>query len=326
MKKSILILLQIVLFFAYSQADELVPIPTLTRQVTDVAGILEEGEIIAIESIIKSLDTVYTSQVVVLIIATTGSESIEEYSMRVAEEWKIGSKENDDGVILLIAKNDRKVRIEVGYGLEGTITDAYANRIINTLIVPQFKNGDFYYGIYFGTEEIINLITGKSTFTTDYEAKIYLLIEENKNEIEKESLNDKYPALITILMIIGFIGPIFFIFVIRLKIYWSLIVLGLLIALNLFIGYAWGSYVMTIALLPITLIIGIMVIVAKLFPNFFKGGGGGSYRSTGSYSGSNYGSTSYGSTSYGSTNSYGGGSSYSGGGGSFGGGGSSGSW
>ena len=322
-KKSILILsiLLMSISFTFAQKED---IPVLNQQVTDLTQTLTPEEIQQLEQKLQIFEDTIGSQVVVLMVSTTGEESIEEYSLRVAEEWKIGREEADDGVILLIAKNDRTLRIEVGYGLEGTITDAYASRIINEYIVPQFKNGYFYDGINYGLEEIIKLINGESTLGIEYEVLLDDYLKE-EDEIEETTLSDKYPTLIMILMIFSFIAPCFFFLLIRKKFYWSLITLILLISLNFFIGYAFGSYVMTWAILPTTLIIGIMVLIATAFPKAFKGGGG-SYSSSGSYGGSSYGSTSYGGSSYGGSSSYGGGSSYSGGGGSFGGGGSSGSW
>ena len=101
------------------------------------------------------------SQVVVVIISSTGPEEIEQYGIRLAEEWKIGRKNIDDGVILIVAKDDRELRIEVGYGLEGAIPDAYAKRIIENVIIPNFRQGQFYTGIDAGTDAIISLILGE---------------------------------------------------------------------------------------------------------------------------------------------------------------------
>src|SRR5207244_7979397 len=86
------------------------------------------------------------SQFTVLMVLTTAPETIEQYSLRVAEQWKLGRKKVDDGAILVIAKNDRALRIEVGYGLEGALNDATASRIIREIIVPRFREGDFYGG------------------------------------------------------------------------------------------------------------------------------------------------------------------------------------
>jgi uncharacterized protein len=97
----------------------------------------------------------------VLIVPTTSPEEIEQYSIRVAEAWKIGRKKVDDGAILLVAKNDRKLRIEVGYGLEGVLTDVTSKRIIDEIITPKFRNGDFAGGISDGVDRIIGVINGE---------------------------------------------------------------------------------------------------------------------------------------------------------------------
>ena len=101
------------------------------------------------------------SQVAVLIVPTTGEETIEQFSIRVADAWKIGRKKIDDGALLVIAKNDRHLRIEVGYGLEGVLTDATTRRIIDEIITPKFKAGDFAGGVAAGLNRMIRLIDGE---------------------------------------------------------------------------------------------------------------------------------------------------------------------
>ena len=96
-----------------------------------------------------------------LIVPTTQPETIEQYSIRVAEAWKIGRKKIDDGALLVIAKNDHKLRIEVGYGLEGALTDVTARRIIDEIITPKFRSGDFAGGISAGVDRIIGVIDGE---------------------------------------------------------------------------------------------------------------------------------------------------------------------
>ena len=101
------------------------------------------------------------SQVAVLIVPTTEPEAIEQYSIRVAEAWKLGRQKVDDGAILLIAKNDRALRIEVGYGLEGALTDIASKRIISEIITPYFKQGDFNAGITAGVQQMMRVIDGE---------------------------------------------------------------------------------------------------------------------------------------------------------------------
>ena len=138
-----------------------ITIPNLNKRVTDLTGTLHQNEVVHLESKLKKLEDQKGSQLVVLILPTTGDETIEQFGIRLAEDWKIGRKDVDDGAILIIAKNDRKLRIEVGYGLEGVIPDAYAKRIIEQIIVPQFKTGDFYHGIDQGVDALISLINGE---------------------------------------------------------------------------------------------------------------------------------------------------------------------
>jgi uncharacterized protein len=102
------------------------------------------------------------SQIVVLIVPTTHPEEIEQYSIRVVEQWRIGRAKVDDGVLLIVAKNDRRVRIEVGYGLEGALPDAIANRIITETIRPLFAQNNYYGGISAGVDQIIRVIDGEA--------------------------------------------------------------------------------------------------------------------------------------------------------------------
>ena len=101
------------------------------------------------------------TQLAVLMVPTTAPEAIEQYALRVGEQWKIGRKKVDDGAILVVAKDDRAVRIEVGYGLEGVLNDATASRIIREIIVPRFREGDFYGGINAALDRMMRLIDGE---------------------------------------------------------------------------------------------------------------------------------------------------------------------
>ncbi|WP_373975468.1 TPM domain-containing protein [Chitinibacter sp. SCUT-21] len=113
----------------------------------DLSGTLSDSEQQALKAKLHALEQSKGGQFAVLIIPSTGIESIEQYSIRVVEQWQLGQKGLDNGVLLLIAKNDRAVRIEVGRGLEGSLPDVIASRIIREVIVPQFKNGHYYAGI-----------------------------------------------------------------------------------------------------------------------------------------------------------------------------------
>ena len=115
-----------------------------------------------IESPLSQFEARKGSQIVVLIIPTTAPESIEQYGIRLGDQWKIGRKKVDDGAILIVAKDDRALRIEVGYGLEGVLTDVTSKRIIDQIIVPHFKQQDFYGGISAGVNAVMTVIDGES--------------------------------------------------------------------------------------------------------------------------------------------------------------------
>jgi uncharacterized protein len=138
-----------------------VAVPPLSGRVVDQTGTLSSGDIASLTQTLKSLEARKGSQVAVLIVPTTAPETIEQYSIRVAEAWKIGRKKIDDGALLVVAKNDRHLRIEVGYGLEGSLTDATTKRIIDEDITPKFKAGDFAGGITAGVNRMIRVIDGE---------------------------------------------------------------------------------------------------------------------------------------------------------------------
>ena len=138
-----------------------VPVPPLGGRVTDRTATLTEEQKTALEQTLRSFEARKGSQVAVLIVPSTAPESIEQYALRVAEQWKPGRKNVDDGALLVIAKDDRTLRIEVGYGLEGALTDAASKRIISEVIVPRFRQGDFYGGIAAGVDRILRVIDGE---------------------------------------------------------------------------------------------------------------------------------------------------------------------
>src|SRR5271166_6385591 len=139
-----------------------VAVPPLTGRVVDQTGTLSAGDIAALTARLKDLEQRKGSQVAVLIVPTTQPESIEQFSIRAAEAWKIGRKKIDDGALLVIAKNDHKLRIEVGYGLEGSLTDVTSRRIIDEVITPKFRAGDFAGGISDGVDRIIGVVNGET--------------------------------------------------------------------------------------------------------------------------------------------------------------------
>jgi len=150
------------LFLCWTQvtlAD--VAVPPLTGRVVDLTGTLSNAEIAAQSQRLAELEKRKGSQIAILIVPTTQPETIEQYSIRVAEAWKIGRRKIDDGALMVIAKNDHKLRIEVGYGLEGALTDVTARRIIDEVIAPRFRSGDFVGGINAGLTRIIGVIDGE---------------------------------------------------------------------------------------------------------------------------------------------------------------------
>jgi uncharacterized protein len=133
----------------------------LTTHVTDLTGTLTRQQTAALDQKLQAFETAKGSQLAVLIVPTTGGEPIEQYSLRVVEKWKLGRKKVDDGALLIVAKNDRTLRIEVGYGLEGALNDATSKRIISEVIVPRFQQGDFYGGIEAGVDRMIGVVKGE---------------------------------------------------------------------------------------------------------------------------------------------------------------------
>jgi len=138
-----------------------IEVPPLTARVNDTAGMLAAATRQQLEGVLVGLEQTDSTQIVVLTIPTLGGEVLEEFSIKVLDQWKIGQKGLDNGAMLLIAKNDRKIRIEVGYGLEGSLTDLMAGRIIRNVIVPNFKAGNFDQGVIDGVQAMISVVRGE---------------------------------------------------------------------------------------------------------------------------------------------------------------------
>jgi uncharacterized protein len=268
-----------------------VAVPPLTGRVVDKTATLSSGDIASLDRTLKDFEARKGSQVAVLIIPTTQPETIEQYLIRVAEAWKIGRKKIDDGAILVVAKDDRKLRIEVGYGLEGALTDATAKRIIDEVITPKFRGGDFAGGISDGVNRILRVVDGEPLPAPE---------QPRQNTGFLSQLDPFNPFLIVAVIVVGgllrgLLGRLF----------GSLATGGLVAALFWFIA----------ASLALSVISGIIAFIVTLIGDAITssggvGRGGGWVSSGGGYSG-------------GSSSSGGG---FSGGGGSFGGGGASGSW
>jgi uncharacterized protein len=138
-----------------------IAIPPVTGRVTDLAATLTEQQRSALDQTLKQFEARKGSQLAVLIVPTTKPETIEQYALRVAEQWKLGRKKVDDGAIIVVAKDDRALRIEVGYGLEGALNDATSKRIISEIIAPRLTQGDYNGGITAGVDQIIRVIDGE---------------------------------------------------------------------------------------------------------------------------------------------------------------------
>ena len=138
-----------------------VAVPVLKAHVTDLTATLSAEQQASLEQTLAAFEARKGSQLAVLMVASTAPETIEQYAIRVAEQWKLGRRRVDDGAILLVAKDDRAVRIEVGYGLEGALNDLTSKRIITEAILPRFKAQDFYGGIEAGVARMIGVVDGE---------------------------------------------------------------------------------------------------------------------------------------------------------------------
>ncbi|TGK15176.1 YgcG family protein [Leptospira fluminis] len=290
------VLLFLVLFFCVrSVLSEPIALPELHRRVTDLTGTLRSEEISSLEEKLKNLEERKGSQVAILVLPTTGEETIEQYSIRLAEKWKVGRKSVADGVIFLVAKNDRKMRFEVGRGLEGALPDVLCKRIQIEYVRPLFKEGKYYEGIEIGIEKIIGLIEGEP-------------LPEPTHTTFHETSRGKIGLTGYFLLLVG-VGIFVGIFFRRM---FSFIKAGAAAGIGYWAGGLLGISFWT--MLPILIVFFVILLV--LYSTWNSGmGGGSSWGSWGGYGGG----SSWGSSS-------GGDSGWSGGGGDFGGGGSSSDW
>ena len=286
-------LLALLLCWAGS-ALALVAVPPLSGRVVDQTGTLSAGDVASLTQTLKDLETRKGSQIAVLIVPTTDGEAIEQFALRVAEAWKIGRKKVDDGALLVIAKNDRRLRIEVGYGLEGALTDATTKRIIDEDITPKFKTGDFAGGVSAGVDRMVRIVNGEK------------LPEPEPPHWQDSGLLNIDPFNPFVLVFVFIVGS------------------ALRAALGRLVGSAaTGGFVGFLAWLLVgslgaALAVGVLAFLIAAFVDLMPSGGGRGTRGGWSSGGSSDWS------SGGSSSSSSGG--FSGGGGSFGGGGASGSW
>jgi uncharacterized protein len=284
-------LLALLLCWAFAALAD-VAVPPLTGRVVDQTATLSGSEIASLDQTLKDFEVRKGSQIAVLIVPTTQPETIEQYSLRVAEAWKIGRKKIDDGAILVVAKNDRKLRIEVGYGLEGALNDVTAKRIIDEVITPKFRSGDFGGGISDGVNRILRVVDGEP---------LPAPAQRQQNSGLLSQIDPFNPFLIVALVVMG--GVLRGVFG---RLFGSLATGGLVAAIFWFIA----------ASLTLSVVGGVIAFIVTMIGDAMTssggvGRGGGWVSSGGGYSG-------------GSSSSDSGG--FSGGGGSFGGGGASGSW
>jgi uncharacterized protein len=152
-------------------AAQTLTFPALTGRVVDQAGLLSVEDRTALTATLASLEAKTTDQLVIVTLKSLQGTSLEDYGYQLGRRWQIGQKDKNNGALLIVAAGERKVRIEVGYGLEGTLTDALTKYIIETSILPRFKAGDFPSGIKRGTEQIVQLLTGDPEGLTDAAAR-----------------------------------------------------------------------------------------------------------------------------------------------------------
>jgi len=275
------------LLFSLAAKSE-IAIPPVAR-VVDQTGTLSTENRAALERTLAEFEKKKGSQIAVLMVRTTAPETIEQYSLRVAEQWKLGRKGVDDGALLVVAKDDRAMRIEVGYGLEGALNDATAKRIVSEVITPRFREGDFFGGISAGVDRMMRVIEGEP-----------LPAPARSAPAVSGDTFQYLPILLVAALVVG--G-----------------VLRAILGRALGALAAGGAVGMLAWILAGTLFIGIAAgVLAFLFT--LIGGFGG----RGGFPGGYYGGGGWGGGSGGG--SWGGGGGFSGGGGGFGGGGASGRW
>lgn len=271
-----------------------VAVPQLTGRVVDQTATLSSSDIASLNDRLRDLETRKGAQIAVLIVPTTDGEAIEQFSIRVAEAWKIGRKKVDDGALLVVAKNDRHLRIEVGYGLEGVLSDVVTHRIIDEDITPKFKAGDFAGGISEGVDRMIRLVNGEQLPAPEPAHW------QGSNPIDLANPVSIFAVIIVAGFLRGLLGRLL-----------GSVATGGVVGL-----FAW----MVVGSLATALLLGLGAFAAALiFGGLNFGGpvvGSGPYRGGGGWSGGRGWSSGSGSS----------GGGFSGGGGSFGGGGASGSW
>ena len=276
-----------------------IALPELTRRVTDLTATLSAEQTAALENRLATFEAERGSQIAVLMVPTLEGEDIAQFGIRVAEQWKIGREKVDDGVILIVAKDDRDMRLEVGYGLEGAIPDAVARRVIAEVIAPRFREGTYAAGIDAGVDQLMRLIEGEA-------------LPPPESPVNSKSSGESLVLILVLGFVLGsFISPM----------------LGRGVASGVSgLGTAGMGWMMS-GLLGTSLKVGGLVFIAVLLWGGIGRSGGGSGRGGGGGLGGWAGGGGLrGWSSGGGLGGGLGGGSWGGGGGGFGGGGASGSW
>ncbi len=291
MKKSILALIFVLFFFpCIGQALE---VPQLRGYVNDYAGMISSATAARLEGELKSFEQTDSTQVVILTVPSLEGETIDRFGIQVAEAWKIGQKNKDNGIIVVVAKKERKIRIEVGRGLEGRLTDLLAGRIVDLVITPRFKRGDFDGGFMAGVSALIDATRG------EFKA-------EERPPVKKTRGFHSF----LIFLVAGFV-------VLLLVSSFSRVLGGLVGAAGLPAMLHLGLFPLGLVALILSILVGAGI--GALLPSLFSAGGS---RGGGFWPGGGFYSSGGGGWSGGDS----GGGDFGGGGGDFGGGGASGDW
>lgn len=282
--------------------------PVLTGPVVDKTSTLKPEQVKVLSAKSLALQKEKGAQVVICMVNTTSPLAIEDYGIKLAEKWKIGRAKADDGVIIIVALKDRKMRIEVGYGLEPVITDLKAGRIIDLVMAPEFRQGNFYGGLNSAMDAVIELVKGG-------EPAAFRAYDKLADRHRESGFDLKYKIAVGLFIAAFFI---FIILMIKTNLPVSLAVTYVLHFIGMYLLEAGTLGEISLFTLFIMIFYVIVGVAAK-----YGDSSGGSSSGSGGYSSYSSSSSSSSSSSYSSSSSS---SSYSGGGGSFGGGGASGGW
>ena len=270
-------------------------IPTLNQPVVDQANILSAAEKQNLDQQIRDLYRQGKAQIGIIIVPTTGQEGIFDFAMRVAEQWKLGSAKQDNGLLIAVAVNDHKIHIATGYGLEGVLPDIVVNRIIRNQITPNFKQGQYAQGLQAGVNEIERILNLDPEIAKQAADE---LKERQAQAVQEQETKDRTLTTALIILVVGVCAS----FIIGNRLSASVAGVTAFAA-----GLIYGSGIVMSLIMGFGIFFLLITSFAQLiFQMFLSGGGRGGGGSSGG--------------------GFGGGGGYSGGGGGFGGGGASGSW